>query len=975
MRKQIISLTTVVVLLSAALPGLAEVFSTPAALSGLANSTVYCTCQDSTGAVWINSNYGLFRFTGENLERVHSSFPMNEMRYDGADHIYVKGSSSIHRYDIRSFEDLTIPLGLPEDSLTPFTILGGRLVVCYGNKAVFYGVDGMEEMACILDDGVVITAVCTGDDGLIFGCSDGSIMDSGGKTLCSCRKSITALYHINGILYIGHASGFTAYHEDRKTLLDTDDSALGGSSVRSFTKTSSGDLYCATILGLFHTSPDDNRLKAEPVTFMEGPTQPVCQVMADAEGNLWLSTYYEGVLLGNMTTFPFHDISGDGSIKMLKGMVEDCRKDVWVLTDRNGAFRWHEGAWSRIKGMDGIKFQTAMYDSDRDAIWSSEYNGDLLKYDICSGRMTRYPINIPGRQIGTIISDENGEFILGTNGGILRFDPEKETGVSRIVPGYEGQVFSMGKSPDGTLWIGGNGLYRIRRGENHTEAFEHKAMNPGHLRAMVSSVMTGPEGELYIGLLGVGIYIVRGDNVQLLNSSGCGIADNFMSVVYRLDGKHILAETRDGISIIFTDTGQTMNYSSENGLCFSSGRGGVVLPLSDGKIWISGSDGIEEIDPSQLPSPPDSRRVTLEALTVNGKQVRDGIRPMFMDKLVLRHNENNFSFRVATYNYTGTSSVLYSYRLDGFDEDWNSFSPTSAISYMNMSPGSYNLRVRALYGTEERETFLALTILRPWYGTILFKLLMSALVIGIIFWLLYLFYTRSLLRQKLDLSEKEKRTRTKYFVDLSNHMRSPLNIIIGQIERYFKAFGSRAPGIGNLENIYRKATEMRTMIADYADSQNDLLINETLDAIGSSGSADMAEEEKSMEKNVRNAKLLNAATGAVERHLFSGDLNVETLTKELSMSRTSLNDHIREISGMSTREFIEDVRLRHAAKMLEGGGLRISEIASQLGFSSPRYFSDRFRMKFGCNPRDYTNSKTTGNSSSDGRAAVEDNRR
>lgn len=97
---------------------------------------------------------------------------------------------------------------------------------------------------------------------------------------------------------------------------------------------------------------------------------------------------------------------------------------------------------------------------------------------------------------------------------------------------------------------------------------------------------------------------------------------------------------------------------------------------------------------------------------------------------------------------------------------------------------------------------------------------------------------------------------------------------------------------------------------------------------------------------------LNAVIGAIERHLYSDDLNVTTVAKELAMSKVSLNNKLVAASGFSTREFIEDVRLRHSVKLLSEGK-RVSEVSDILGFSSPKYFTIRFRKKYGMSPSEY----------------------
>ena len=108
----------------------------------------------------------------------------------------------------------------------------------------------------------------------------------------------------------------------------------------------------------------------------------------------------------------------------------------------------------------------------------------------------------------------------------------------------------------------------------------------------------------------------------------------------------------------------------------------------------------------------------------------------------------------------------------------------------------------------------------------------------------------------------------------------------------------------------------------------------------------------------KDYNFLNAAIGAVERNLYASDLNVRKLCQELHVSKTALNNKLRSIADCSPREFIEDIRLRHAAQMLLDSNKLISEISDELGFSSYRYFAIRFKKRFGMTPSQYATGST-----------------
>ena len=71
------------------------------------------------------------------------------------------------------------------------------------------------------------------------------------------------------------------------------------------------------------------------------------------------------------------------------------------------------------------------------------------------------------------------------------------------------------------------------------------------------------------------------------------------------------------------------------------------------------------------------------------------------------------------------------------------------------------------------------------------------------------------------------------------------------------------------------------------------------------------------------------------------------------MSRATLYRKITSITGSSPSDFVKNVRLRKAAELLKEGGLTIAEIADQVGFNTPSYFTKSFKKLFGVLPTQY----------------------
>lgn len=102
-------------------------------------------------------------------------------------------------------------------------------------------------------------------------------------------------------------------------------------------------------------------------------------------------------------------------------------------------------------------------------------------------------------------------------------------------------------------------------------------------------------------------------------------------------------------------------------------------------------------------------------------------------------------------------------------------------------------------------------------------------------------------------------------------------------------------------------------------------------------------------------KLIRKAIKYVEDNINRSELSVEELSKELGMSRVHLYKKLLSITGKSPIEFIRTIRLKRAAQLLRESQQNVSEIAYQVGFNNPKYFSKYFKEEFGVLPSAYQN--------------------
>ena len=88
----------------------------------------------------------------------------------------------------------------------------------------------------------------------------------------------------------------------------------------------------------------------------------------------------------------------------------------------------------------------------------------------------------------------------------------------------------------------------------------------------------------------------------------------------------------------------------------------------------------------------------------------------------------------------------------------------------------------------------------------------------------------------------------------------------------------------------------------------------------------------------------------IQGNLGNSDLNVETISHEMGISRAQLYRKIKSITGISPNDIVREARMRRADRLLETTDKSVSEIAYEVGFSSPSYFTKCYREFFGRTP-------------------------
>lgn len=104
-----------------------------------------------------------------------------------------------------------------------------------------------------------------------------------------------------------------------------------------------------------------------------------------------------------------------------------------------------------------------------------------------------------------------------------------------------------------------------------------------------------------------------------------------------------------------------------------------------------------------------------------------------------------------------------------------------------------------------------------------------------------------------------------------------------------------------------------------------------------------------------NSAFLGKLDEAILANLSDNSLDVPQIASELAMSRASLYQKVKKVTGLGVGQYIDELRMKEACRMLNETSMSVTEISEHVGYSSSGYFSTRFKNHMGCTPREYRN--------------------
>lgn len=636
--------------------------------------------------------------------------------------------------------------------------------------------------------------------------------------------------------------------------------SISSNFVRHCSQDNKGDIWIGTFLGLDKFDKKTNEFTHYTPDGFNGMTHnSVWGMIKDHQGTIWFGTYFGGVNYFNpdyeiYTQYRESDIEKNGLSSSIVGkMTEDNKNNLWICTEGGGVnvynrttktFKWYKHD-EKKNSISHNNVKSIYYDNNKDIVWIGTHLGGLNKLDLKTNRFTHYksipndPTSLPSNIILDIVPYKENLFV-GTDNGICLFYPATGECKQMFKNHKEGKaiktVTDLFIDYYGKLWIAtqGEGVFSYDIDKDELTNYKHDSSNPHSISSNnINNIAQDHYYNLWISTSGSGLDLFDYNTKEFKNfdSANNGIISDCIYEVRESRFGKLLVITNQGFSQFDYANMVFHNYTIQNGFPLSSINENAHFLTNDGEVFLGGVKGMVSFYEKELNFPKAPYKIIPNVLTANNSPVKVGDDSGILKEALYIHPDITlpskyavFSINFSTTNFIPANRDNIIYKLEGFSQDWASTNGINNISYTNLNPGKYTLIIKAEDNTPAAT--IDINILPPFYKTIYAYIAYYIIAAIIIFFMLRTYNGRIKLQESLKYEQKHlqdveelNQSKLQFFTNISHEFRTPLTLIIAQMEMLIQ-LEPFAPKVYNkLLSVYKACLQMRGLISELLDFQ------------------------------------------------------------------------------------------------------------------------------------------------------------
>lgn len=910
---------------------------------GLSQSTAQSILLDHKGTLWIGTKSGLNSYTQEGIKTYlhHSGDPhslpsnyINHLTEDSLGNFWIATSKGLALYDDEQDQFNTVNFSIIYSSVG---VEGGmwfgseNAIHCYDYKSKELKTIHIEK-----EEGKGINPVDYRIQKMLY------LED--GKILIGTRKK--GIY-----LYDCRIRQFTLLIPSSQNLLT---SLYVTADHHIYTAFYGDGFYCYDRTGkmLKHYTKENSGLKNNYVLDM-----------AEYNGNIWLATDGSGINLFTPRTFQFSQLQhivGDYSslpVNSITLLYKDMKDNLWAGSVRGGIFSIKETYIKTYKeailnNTNGLSEQSviSLYEEKDGKVWIGTDGGGINLYDPSTDKFIHFPSTYGDKVVSIAEVSETELMVSLYTKGIFLFNKkthkyrpftivDEETNKKECFYGY---LPLANQVADGKIYIISCGTY-VYHTHDHTFSrmqtdrdydFSNDALCLSYSNDRFSLLKCAHQAfwvdqksdsirllfELEKDEL---ITSMSYDNNRMIWTStnkGLGFFDLESQKYHR-----IRTRLFNGISYLIADGKGRLWICAQNHLysyIIKENRF-ILWNSSDGfppneilfayqkqsnrdYIYLGGSEGLVKINTDIPYTETQIPEIYLSEILFNGSP---SLKKVKENTIKIPWNYNSLSVHFRIKNRDVFQKYLLQYTIEGRGkQSIETYDPVLNLS--SLLAGNYSIWVSCNTKNGNRtpsKQLIHIIVTPPWYKTVWFIGVAAVLFIIMTASIGYIHYRRK---------ERNMKGNVNYF------LQAVLNDMLSSKEEKQR---------GEEDNF------AETPLSDISSKEDDSRLEET-------GQQTQAKNSKEDEE------FLNKLNMLIHENMAGGELSIKFLTDKLAMSRASLYNKVKFLTGLGVNDYINRLRIEKSVFLLTNTNMNINEISYEVGFSYPRYFSTSFKQIKGMTP-------------------------
>ena len=927
---------------------------------------VYAITQDTSGVVWLGTDNGLYSYDGYHDYRHFASHTFSHIRvnalgFEGS-MLYLATGNGMLKFDTQQGIYASAP-AMESD--------GGK-----GSKKVARELRVLDMKGRKDAFGNDVYAILHTQKGLLVGSLAGLRLNQRQILLTpGAQPLVNALaYDAKRHCYWIGTEG-ALYCADQALQNFSKIAALDGNSVKCLDEDQNGNLYIGTDNGLYRMAMNNSLEHFVHDSRNEAtiPNNIVWSCYVDKWQNVWIGTDHGLSRLSTHTYYRFTSLdkitfSGEGNC--LHAILQ-TRSGDWWMGGTNGLIHYAEGV--RVQGA-ASEYQNVVwykqnnpsaplahnrvrkiYEDKEGDVWICTDHGINL-YQKSTGKLLNFIVYDKTGKYSTawaydILQDQKGRMWMASyQGGVFVLDKQRLLAAISLSSAATATCVAdhhfsdKGKSALSGLHIGqlvldGKGFVWASS-YNHLDRIDTRTLRISHIPGndAINYLMKSDNGNVWVGYnASVKCFMV---NLPMkgkeLESKEWKIGAKVVSMCNVENKVWVVA---GNVCSVLDPENNSFRFfipmESPNNIYYSKLNHEVVMGGNDGFISIRADLSMPKDDKAQL---------LLAGIVVNGRQTQDalfdeniegtpGVSPVGLKTLVLKHDENNFTLQLSDLPFADHPTAVYAYRLEGSDHEWHYLDKGNLdITYNGLSYGDYHLTVHVVDGEGNigDEVYqLEISVLPPWYLSIWCKLFYLTLLIVGIAWVINAHFVRKQLKEAKKQKEEileQVQARMQFYANLADDLKN-------------------AAAHHSFEEVNHLVVSNLDVNASDSESESAMIVN-----------FNGQQTTPEVEIDELDKKLLDEIKETIEENMVDSDFNVSVLQEKMGMGNKQLYRKLKAITGQTPVEYIRDMRMQKAAKLLKAGKFSVSEVMYTVGFSNSSYFSKCFSKAFGMTPTEFMRS-------------------